>query len=72
MNNFINISDLSKNDLRSIIDSAKKRKSERGKKPHSEPDADQPLKGKTMIMIFEKTSTTRASLLKPTTLADGT
>ena len=57
MNNFINISDLSKNDLRSIIDSAKKRKSERGKKPHSEPDADQPLKGKTMIMIFEKTST---------------
>ena len=31
MNNFINISDLSKNDLRAIIDSAKIRKSERGK-----------------------------------------
>ena len=57
MNNFINISDLSKSELRSIIDGAKKRKSERGKKPHSEPDTDQPLKGKTMIMIFEKTST---------------
>ncbi len=57
MNNFINISDLSKSELRSIINGAKKRKSERGKKPHSEPDTDQPLKGKTMIMIFEKTST---------------
>ena len=57
MNNFINISDLSKNELRSIIDGAKKRKSERGDKPHSQPDEDQPLQGKTMIMIFEKTST---------------
>ena len=52
MNNFINISDLSKNDLRAIIDSAKIRKSERGKNPHSQPDTDQPLSGKTMIMIF--------------------
>ena len=57
MNHFINISDLSKNELRSIIDGAKKRKSERGDKPHSQPDEDQPLQGKTMIMIFEKTST---------------
>ena len=57
MNNFINISDLSKNDLRSIIDSAKKRKSERGKKPNSQPDSDQPIQGKTMIMFFGKTST---------------
>ena len=57
MNNFINISDLSKNELRSIIDRAKKRKSEREKKPHSQPDVEQPLQGKTMIMIFEKTST---------------
>ncbi len=57
MNNFINIADLSKSDLRSIIDNAKKRKSERGEKPHSQPDENQILKGKTMIMIFEKTST---------------
>ena len=57
MNNFINISDISKSELRSIIDGAKKRKSERGEKPHSQSDTDQPLKGKTMIMIFEKTST---------------
>tara|TARA_B100000686_G_scaffold336041_1_gene405412 strand:- start:543 stop:1466 length:924 start_codon:yes stop_codon:yes gene_type:complete len=57
MNNFINISDLSKSELRSIIDSAKKRKSERGKKSNSQPDTDQPFQGKTMIMFFEKTST---------------
>ena len=57
MKSFVNISDLSKNDLREIIDSAKTRKSKRGKNPHSQPDADQPLSGKTMIMIFEKTST---------------
>ena len=57
MNNFINISDLSKDELRSIIDGAKKRKSERGEKPNSQPDTDQPINGKTMIMFFAKTST---------------
>tara|TARA_B100001029_G_C15062511_1_gene459813 strand:+ start:2595 stop:3518 length:924 start_codon:yes stop_codon:yes gene_type:complete len=57
MNNFINISDLTKSELRSIINSAKKRKSERGKKPNSQPDIDQPFKGKTMIMFFSKPST---------------
>ena len=57
MNNFINISDLSQDKLRFIIDSAKKRKSERGEKPNSQPDIDKPLHGKTMIMFFEKTST---------------
>jgi len=57
MNHFINISDLSKNELRSIIDGAKKRKSERGEKPNSQPDVDQPIQGKTMIMLFAKPST---------------
>ena len=57
MNHFINISDLSKSELRSIIDGAKKRKSERGEKPNSQPDSDQPIKGKTMIMLFAKPST---------------
>ena len=57
MKSFINISDLSKNDLRSIIDVAKKRKSERGKIPNSQPDVDLPIKGKTMIMLFGKPST---------------
>jgi len=49
MNHFINISDLSKSELRSIIDGAKKRKSERGEKPNSQPDSDQPIKGKTVL-----------------------
>ena len=57
MKNFINITDLSKNDLRAIIDGAKKRKSERGKIPNSQPDLDLPIKGKTMIMLFGKPST---------------
>ena len=57
MKNFINISDLSKNELRSIIDNAKKRKSERGKKPNSEPDLNQSIQGKTMIMFFAIPST---------------
>ncbi len=57
MNHFINISDLSMNDLRSIIDNAKKRKKDRGKKSNSQPDSDQPFQGKTMIMLFAKTST---------------
>ena len=57
MNHYINISDLSKNELRSIIDGAKKRKSERGEKPNSHPDSDQPIQGKTMIMLFAKPST---------------
>ena len=57
MKNFINISDLSKNELRAIIDGAKKRKSERGDKPNSQPDSDQPIKGMTMIMFFAKAST---------------
>ena len=57
MNHFINISDLSYVELRAIIDGAKKRKSERGKNPNSQPDTDQPIKGKTMIMLFAKTST---------------
>ena len=57
MKNFINISDLSNSDLRSIIDGAKQRKLERGKKPNSQPDEDLPIKGKTMIMFFSKPST---------------
>ena len=57
MNHFINISDLEKEDLRSIIDNAKIKKSERGNKSASETDKNQPLHGKNMIMIFEKTST---------------
>jgi ornithine carbamoyltransferase len=57
MKNFINISDLSSKDLRSIIDEAKLRKANRQGLNKSAPDQDKPFEGKSMAMIFEKPST---------------
>ncbi len=57
MNNFINISDLSSKELRSIIEEAKLRKLNRKKLNKSAPDQDKPFEGKSMAMIFEKPST---------------
>ena len=57
MNNFLDISDLSTEDLREIIEKAKIRKSQRKGLNKSEPDQDKPFKGKSMVMIFEKPST---------------
>ena len=57
MKNFINISDHSPNDLRSIIDEAKTRKLNRKNLNKSAPDEDKPFEGKSMAMIFEKPST---------------
>ena len=57
MKNFINISDLSSEELRSILDEAKSRKQNRKNLNKSEPDDDEPFKGKSMAMIFEKPST---------------
>ena len=57
MKNFINISDLSSNELRSIIEEAKNRKSNRTNLNKSSPDKDKPFDGKSMAMIFEKPST---------------
>ena len=57
MKNFINISDVSKNDLRLIIDNAKSRKEKRSNLNKNAIDKDCPLKGKILIMIFEKPST---------------
>jgi len=57
MKNFINISDLSSNELRSILDEAKSRKQKRVSFNKSEPDNDKPFAGKSMAMIFEKPST---------------
>ena len=57
MNNFLNISDLSSQELREIIEEAKIRKSKRKDLNKSAPDFDQPFIGKSMVMIFEKPST---------------
>ena len=57
MNNFLNISDLSSQELREIIEEAKKRKLKRKKMNKSATDFDQPFAGKSMVMIFEKPST---------------
>ena len=57
MKNFLNISDLSSNDLRSIIEEAKVRKQKRENFNKSAPDKDKPFEGKSMAMIFEKPST---------------
>ena len=57
MKNFINISDCSSNELRAIIEEAKKRKQNREGLNKSAPDKDKPFAGKSMAMIFEKPST---------------
>ena len=57
MKNFLNISDLDSNELREILDEAKKRKSNRINLNKSAFDQDKPMEGKSMIMIFEKPST---------------
>ena len=57
MKNFINISDIKKNDLRKIIDDAKSKKEKRINLKKSAIDPKASLTDKTLIMIFEKTST---------------
>ena len=57
MKNFINISDLSSHELRSIIDEAKSRKIKRLGLNKSAADVDKPFEGKSIAMIFEKPST---------------
>ncbi len=57
MKNFINLADISKKDLRKIIDHAKSQKEKRSNLNKSAIDPDAYLKDKTLIMIFEKSST---------------
>ena len=57
MKNFINISDISKKDLRKIIDHAKSQKEKRSNLKKSAIDPETILADKTLIMIFEKPST---------------
>jgi len=55
--NFINIGDIDNKDLRKIIDHAKLQKKKRTNINKSAIDPEKPLADKTLIMIFEKTST---------------
>ena len=57
MKNFINISDISKKELRLIIENAKLRKNKRLKTNKNAVDEDMLLNGKILVMIFEKPST---------------
>tara|TARA_Y100000590_G_C15714273_1_gene1011346 strand:- start:1878 stop:2804 length:927 start_codon:yes stop_codon:yes gene_type:complete len=55
--NFINISDIPKEELRLIIDNAKSRKAKRSERDKNAIDSDALLNGKILIMIFEIPST---------------
>ena len=57
MKKFINISDINKKELRLILDNAHLRKKKRSSLNKNIIDADAPLDGKILIMIFEKPST---------------
>jgi len=57
MKNFINIGDVDKKDLRTIIDHAKSQKEKRSSLKKSAIDPNTPLEDKTLVMIFEKPST---------------
>ena len=56
MNNFINIKDISSKNLRKILIDAKRRKFKRKKLKTLESDLGQPLRGKLLIQMFEKSS----------------
>ncbi|MDZ7709937.1 MAG: ornithine carbamoyltransferase [Roseovarius sp.] len=62
MTHFLDIHKTDPADLRTIIDSARAMKVARGDSPRGTPDADQPLAGRMVALIFEKPSTrTRVS-----------
>ena len=56
MNHFITLKDIPANDLRKIVNDAKKRKNKRKKFNTLDIDQDSPLKGKLLIQMFEKAS----------------
>ena len=57
MKNFINIRDISAKNLRKIIFDAKLRKNKRKKLNALDVDKDNPLRGKLLVQMFEKSST---------------
>jgi ornithine carbamoyltransferase len=62
MNHFLDIHDTDPAALRAMIDSARAMKSARAGSPRGQPDAEQPLAGRMVALIFEKPSTrTRVS-----------
>ena len=56
MKHFINLKDILSSDLRKIIEDAKKRKLKRKEFSTLDVDKDNPLKGKLLIQMFEKSS----------------
>ena len=56
MNHFITLKDIPATDLRKIVNDAKKRKEKRKKFSTLDIDKDNPLKGKLLIQMFEKSS----------------
>lgn len=56
MRNFINLKDISAEDLRKILNDAKKRKNKRKKLSTLDIDQDRPLKGKLLIQMYEQPS----------------
>ena len=56
MKHFINLKDIPSKDLRKILIDAKKRKGERKKLSNLEVDKGNPLRGKLLIQMFEKSS----------------
>lgn len=62
MNSFLDIHTTPKDDLRAIIDTARRMKDARNGAPKGTPDAEQPLANRMVALIFEKPSTrTRVS-----------
>ncbi|HWA88672.1 MAG TPA: ornithine carbamoyltransferase [Rhizomicrobium sp.] len=57
MRHFIDISDIETEELRAMLADAKARKAARAGKPRGLPDADKPLDGRVLALIFEKHST---------------
>jgi ornithine carbamoyltransferase len=57
MRHFLSLTDLSADDIRFILDNAHARKAARVGQPKGTIDADAPLAGHTLAMIFEKSST---------------
>ena len=59
---FLDISSLTRLQLRAILDEAHRRKNRRAGWPKAKPDEDRPLEGHALAMIFQKNSTrTRVS-----------